>query len=178
MASGDFSQRLHWMLFGRRSLARKLPGFWASVWSYADRACAFAPGVKIYRDARLVNVTLGRMSYVAESARLGYCKVASFSSIGPKTLIGGLGKHPTQFVSTHPAFYSTHCQAGRSYALEDVIDELPVTLLGNDVWIGAGAIILDGCSIGDGSIVAAGAVVIRDASPCIIVAGSADSFRR
>ena len=37
----------------------------------------------------------------------------------------------------------------------------PVTL-GDDVWIGAGAIIMPGVRIGDGAIVGAGAVVTRD----------------
>lgn len=44
--------------------------------------------------------------------------------------------------------------------------------IGNDVWIGHGAIILGGVHIGDGAIVAAGAVVTKDVEPCTIVAGN------
>lgn len=40
-----------------------------------------------------------------------------------------------------------------------------------DVWIGARAIVLDGVTIGRGSVVAAGAVVTRDVEPFSIVAG-------
>lgn len=47
---------------------------------------------------------------------------------------------------------------------------LPVTI-GADVWIGGGAIILPGVSIGDGAIVAAGAVVSRDVAAGTRVAG-------
>ena len=43
--------------------------------------------------------------------------------------------------------------------------------IGNSVWIGAGAIILPGITISDGSIVAAGSVVTRDVSPNSTVAG-------
>ncbi len=43
--------------------------------------------------------------------------------------------------------------------------------IGNDVWIGAGAIILPGVTIGDGAIVGAGAVVTKDVEPYAIVAG-------
>lgn len=46
------------------------------------------------------------------------------------------------------------------------------TIIGNDVWIGYGAIILAGVSIGDGSIIAAGSVVTKDVSPCTIVGGN------
>nr|WP_305849016.1 CatB-related O-acetyltransferase [Shinella sp. HZN7] len=45
------------------------------------------------------------------------------------------------------------------------------TLIGNDVWIGANAIILPGIAIGDGAIIAAGSVVSRDVPPYAIVGG-------
>ena len=44
-------------------------------------------------------------------------------------------------------------------------------IVGNDVWIGAGAIILSGIGIGDGAIIGAGAVVTRDVPPYAVVAG-------
>lgn len=44
--------------------------------------------------------------------------------------------------------------------------------IGNDVWIGHGAIVLPGRSIGDGAVVAAGAVVTKDVAPYAIVAGT------
>ncbi len=47
----------------------------------------------------------------------------------------------------------------------------PVTI-GDYVWIGSRAIILPGCTIGKGAVVAAGAVVTRDVAPYSIVAGS------
>lgn len=46
------------------------------------------------------------------------------------------------------------------------------TIIGNDVWIGYGAIILAGVCVGDGSIIAAGSVVNKDVPPCSIVGGN------
>jgi acetyltransferase-like isoleucine patch superfamily enzyme len=43
---------------------------------------------------------------------------------------------------------------------------------GNDVWIGANAVVLDGVTIGDGAVVAAGAVVTKDVEAYAIVAGN------
>lgn len=46
------------------------------------------------------------------------------------------------------------------------------TLIADDVWIGHGATILNGLSIGRGAMVAAGSVVTRDVPPYAIVAGN------
>lgn len=44
-------------------------------------------------------------------------------------------------------------------------------VIGNDVWVGSGAVILDGVKIADGVIVGAGSVVTKDIEPNKIVAG-------
>jgi hypothetical protein len=41
----------------------------------------------------------------------------------------------------------------------------------NDVWIGHAAIVLPGVTVGDGAVLAAGAVVTRDVAPYTIVGG-------
>jgi acetyltransferase-like isoleucine patch superfamily enzyme len=50
--------------------------------------------------------------------------------------------------------------------------------IGNDVWIGAGAKILSGVHVGDGAVVAAGAVVHRDVPAGAIVGGVPAHFIR
>ena len=47
---------------------------------------------------------------------------------------------------------------------------LPVSI-GSNVWIGDHATILPGVTIGDGSVIAAGAVVTKDVPPMTVVAG-------
>ena len=44
-------------------------------------------------------------------------------------------------------------------------------VIGDDVWIGAGAVVLPGVTLGRGSIVGAGAVVTADVEPFTIVGG-------
>lgn len=48
---------------------------------------------------------------------------------------------------------------------------LAPVFIGDDVWIGAGAIVLPGVSLGVGAVVAAGAVVTHDVAPYGVVAG-------
>ncbi len=44
--------------------------------------------------------------------------------------------------------------------------------IGNNVWIGGGAIILPGVTIGDDSVIGAGSVVVRDVPPAKVVVGN------
>ena len=46
------------------------------------------------------------------------------------------------------------------------------TVVGNDVWIGMDAVIMPGVTIGDGAIVSARAVVVKDVAPYTIVGGN------
>jgi acetyltransferase-like isoleucine patch superfamily enzyme len=52
-----------------------------------------------------------------------------------------------------------------------IADKRKLAVIGSDVWIGCQAIVLNGCKIGDGAVVAAGAVVTKDVEPYTIVGG-------
>lgn len=53
------------------------------------------------------------------------------------------------------------------------VTEISPLIIGNDVWIGDNVIITPGCcNIGDGSILAAGAVVTKDVAPYCVVGGN------
>ena len=45
-------------------------------------------------------------------------------------------------------------------------------VVGNDVWIGHGVLVMAGVNIGDGAIIAAGSIVTKDVPPCAIVGGN------
>ena len=49
-------------------------------------------------------------------------------------------------------------------------------VVGNDVWIGHGAIVVAGARIGDGAVVAAASVVVKDVEPYSIVGGNPAKF--
>jgi acetyltransferase-like isoleucine patch superfamily enzyme len=51
------------------------------------------------------------------------------------------------------------------------LEENPVKIC-DDAWIGAGAFVLRGVTVGEGGVVAAGAVVTKDVPPYSIVAGN------
>ena len=75
--------------------------------------------------------------------------------------------HPMNYSSMSPYFYNS--QFG--YEVKDVDRETLV--VGNDVWCGYGSIITNKCHfIGNGAVIAAGAVVTNDVPPYSVVAGS------
>jgi len=63
---------------------------------------------------------------------------------------------------------STHSYAVRPY--RDHRQDAPITI-GSNVWIGTGAIVLPGVSIGDHAVVGAGSVVTRDVPAGAVVVG-------
>jgi acetyltransferase-like isoleucine patch superfamily enzyme len=125
----------------------------------------------LHHRVRLVSVSLGDMTYVANGTRIGNADIGKFCSIGPDTWIG-LGIHPTKgFVSTHPAFYAVQSSAAESFVAKNRFSDHRRCVIGNDVWVGAGCKVLDGVVIGDGAVIGAGAVVTRDVAPYAIVGG-------
>ena len=82
----------------------------------------------------------------------------------------GLGIHPTDRVSTFPGFYSGNRHTA-NFGSDPAVEEHRSTVVGNDVWIGARVIIPGGVTIGDGAVIAAGAVVTKDVPRYAIVGG-------
>jgi acetyltransferase-like isoleucine patch superfamily enzyme len=122
---------------------------------------------------------IGFASYIGKSSSLPSCQIGAYCSIGHNIQVLPF-THPTsEFVSTHPSFFSLQKQAGFTYAAEQLFEECIfydkknkwVTKIGNDVWIGANVIILGGLEIGNGAIIAAGSVVTKNVKPFEIVAG-------
>jgi acetyltransferase-like isoleucine patch superfamily enzyme len=81
------------------------------------------------------------------------------------------GAHPIDKVSTSPVFCEGKNIFSRNFAKLSFAP-FKKTIIGNDVWIGNKAIILQGVTIGNGAVVGAGAVVTKDVPPYAIVVGN------
>lgn len=145
------------------------------------------PNSKIYKDSILDNINLGNYSivfnnvtmhnsdlgshsYIQKNSTIINAEIGSFCSIAANVSIGP-GIHFIEGVSTHPIFYLKNTPLVKKYCTKDLFDSTKRTIIGNDVWIGEKVIILDGINIGDGAIIAAGAVVVKDVAPYSIVGG-------
>jgi acetyltransferase-like isoleucine patch superfamily enzyme len=108
----------------------------------------------VYSDCGL-NLRIGRNVFVNQGCRLddiGGIELGDDVMLGPGVRIISSG-HPLD-----PALRRRQVTAS------------PI-VVGRNVWIGAGATILQGVTIGDDAVVAANAVVTRDVPPAVLVAG-------
>lgn len=145
--------------------------------------CAFEPPCSLKWMNVQHSLRLGAFSYAVSGFYFG-CRIGRYCSFGEQVQIG---RHPhaMHWVTTSPFLYTNY---------QDVLDlDLPpdveltphkdfkrstrpvaarLTTIGNDVWIGHGAFVLPGVTIGDGAVIAAMAVVTKDVPPYAVVAGS------
>ena len=91
------------------------------------------------------------------------------------TFITSSANHPMRGFSTYPFAIFNPVTMG---AYVDEVAGHGDTVVGNDVWLGYGATVLPGVTIGDGAIIGAKAVVSRDVPPYAVVAGNPAEVRR
>jgi chloramphenicol O-acetyltransferase type B len=133
----------------------------ASVQFLADRYPEYPIGTGSYGD-----LNVRHPNSEAKLVMGKYCSVAK----GAQVFLGG--EHQIEWVTTYPFsvldpdFWDIR---GHPKTKGDVV-------IGNDVWIGAEAIIMSGVTIGDGAIIAARAVVVKDVAPYAIVGGNPAKF--
>lgn len=100
-----------------------------------------------------------------------YCSINVTARVWPN--------HMLNWVTTHPIldaeeFVPSHCHKLREKAYQMQAEKKkanPPVEIGNDVWIGSNVVILPGVKVGDGAVLAAGAVVRKDVPPYAIVGG-------
>lgn len=111
--------------------------------------------VKITNDA--ARVVLGSEVFMGRGVELD---ISFGLTIGNHVLIA-----PGYFITDH----AHRTAAGATIASQGCVGA-PVKI-GDDVWLGANAVVLAGVTIGSGAVVGAGAVVNRDVPPMTVVAG-------
>ena len=158
------------------------PGFWIA------EDCVLEPPCSIKWMQVPFSLHLGAFSYAVSGYYFG-CRIGRYVSIGEDVQIGRHA-HPSYWASTSPFFYQPHdavldlslnaAAAVRpgQFLMDEPAQQVELTTIGNDVWIGHGAFIKPGVTIGDGAIVGAQSVVTRDVPPYAMVAGSPAVVRK
>ena len=133
-----------------------------------DRAGA----AKCLSNTRIEYASLGDYSYLGENCDVADADIGKFTAIANSVRIGA-PNHPMGRPSQHrftycPEYYEATASRDRDFFAERRSDRV---IVGNDCWIGHAAILLPGVTVGDGAVIAAGAVVSRDVPPYTIVGG-------
>ena len=157
---------IQWLIWAFRAFKLHAAGVNLGARAVA-RNTSFGKPVDLAEEVYLIDSSIGDYSYLAARTKMERVDIGKYCCIGPDVRCG-LGSHPVHtIVSVHPMFFA----ARKGWVKQDHFTEHKRTKIGNDVWIGARAIIIDGVSLGDGCVVAAGAVVTKDVPPYSIVGG-------
>ncbi|MGO1161637.1 DapH/DapD/GlmU-related protein [Brucella pseudogrignonensis] len=120
----------------------------------------------------LREVTVGDFTYLERNSEGIYAEIGKFCSIASNVRINAL-EHPMERLTTHKVSYRPNeyfRYLGVDGAFRERRQAKRVTI-GNDVWIGHGAVITPGINIGHGAVIGANAVVTKDVAPYRIVGG-------
>ncbi|WP_349971479.1 CatB-related O-acetyltransferase [Pseudomonas caspiana] len=111
---------------------------------------------------------IGRYTFLGRNVTIGpnLKAMGLFCSVGEGALIGP-NIHSTTGITTSAAFIGVE---HRKRAKEEL--NIKPVIIGNDVWVGAHAIILPGVTVGDGVIIGAGSVLTKDAPPYSVWVGN------
>lgn len=146
--------------------------------SSVDRGCCFTNDSKlgmhstVMKDTYVNHSSIGNYTYVGMNCMVQNASIGNYCSIANNVVIGP-GRHPMDRFSTSPVFYNCANPTGICVMDDDseAFSDYKPVMIGNDVWVGVGAIILDGVSVGDGAVIAAGAVVNRNVRAYEVVGG-------
>lgn len=132
---------------------------------------------KIEAGSQFVNSSMDKYSFCGYNCTIMNTSIGAFCSIAGNVVVG-LASHPTEWVSTSPAFYYGRDSIKKNLASKAYEPSPKHTTIGNDVWIGENVYVKGGVTIGDGAVVGFGSVVTKDIPPYEIWAGVPARFIR
>ncbi|MBO6162243.1 MAG: CatB-related O-acetyltransferase [Eubacterium sp.] len=151
----------------RRKLKNKLAKRGIQVGHDADiTETTFGDYANVAHHAQISRSKIGLRTSVGRYSKIQYAKIGKYCSISWDVTIGAL-EHPIHSISTHAFPYR------KQFGLcsKDVQIPHKEVVIGNDVWIGCGTIIMPGVKIGNGAVIGAGSVVTHDVEDYAVVAG-------
>lgn len=141
----------------RRFGKKPVPKLYRGQVRFAERYPHFEIGVGTYGIPEVHDWPQGAM-----------LRIGAYTSIADDVHIFLGGNHRMDWVSTYP--FPAYVEEARH--IPDFGTTKGDVVIGNDVWLGSGCVILSGVTVGDGAVVAARAVVTRDVEPYSVVAGN------
>lgn len=136
------------------------------------RDCVLGKFTDVAERVVMADCAIGDYTYIERHVEAIYTEIGKFCAIASNCCINALN-HPMQRVSQHkityrPNEYFVDAKIDKGFRAERKAKRV---VIGHDVWIGHGVIVLPGVSIGHGAVIAAGSVVTKDVDAYAVVAG-------
>jgi phosphonate metabolism protein (transferase hexapeptide repeat family) len=136
--------------------------------------CHLGAYTEVGARTSLLETVMGDYSYIVNDSDAAYTEIGRFCSIAAHVRLNP-GNHPMhRAAQSHVTYRSAAYWPGveADEAALFAARRAGCVVLGHDVWIGHGAIVLPGRRIGTGAVIGAGAVVTRDVPPYAIAVGN------
>ncbi|WP_210484743.1 CatB-related O-acetyltransferase [Microvirga antarctica] len=128
--------------------------------------------VRIFHAVYVTDVEIGAYSYVGPESEICRTTIGRYCSLGNGLQLFG-SDHPRTWLSSHPFAHRNIFTEQMDYAPRLTFDDEPKqSTIGNDVWIGSRVTILPGVRIGNGAVIGAGCVVVRDVPDYAVLVGN------
>jgi len=133
---------------------------------------SFGAYCELGRGSRVQNSEFGDYSYTDRATDIANATIGKFANIASYTRIGPTD-HPLHTASLHHFLYRSADYWDDAEFDEEFFAHRKSrrVRIGHDTWLGHNCIIKPEVTVGDGAVVASGAVVTRDVDPYTIVAG-------
>ncbi|MHC1759634.1 MAG: CatB-related O-acetyltransferase [Negativicutes bacterium] len=135
-----------------------------------DSSSRLGKYVVLFKNVVVSNSTIDDYSFVQKQSMINNADIGRFCSIAMNVVVGP-GQHSVNFVSSHPSFYSSSQPVAKTFSDKEYFEPFKKVFIGNDVWIGQNAVLMDGIKVGNGVVIATGAVVTKDVPDYAIVGG-------
>lgn len=128
--------------------------------------------VEVGERTRVAESAMGDYSYVVNDSDIAYASIGKFCSIASHVRINP-GNHPLDRVAlNHFTYRSSAYGLGEDDPAVFGWRRSKPVALGPDVWVGHGAILLPGVTVGAGAAIGAGAVVTKDVPAFAVAVGN------
>ena len=131
---------------------------------------SISPYARVGRRGLIIETSIGEGSYTGSNAVVKNTEIGKYCCLSWDISIGG-DAHNYRAASLYDDL-ARRKTLGVEFSDGEAFEGSKRTRIGSDVWMGAGSQVLSGIHVGDGAVIGAGAIVLKDVPDYAVVVGT------